>query len=108
MTAPVSAGSSSTRIASGIESISCSGRVMRSKNALSGRKASFTVRSASSPCSSACITGPWRRFANVSEGSKKTGTRLTVAVAAPESRFVDPGPIDAVHASVESRLQLRA
>ncbi len=81
---------------------------MRSKNALSGRKESLTVRSRLEPCSSACITGPWRRFAKVSEGSSSTGTRFTVAVAAPVSRLVEPGPIEAVQASVESRLCSRA
>ncbi len=45
---------------------------------------------------------PWRRLANVSDGSRSTGTRLTVAVAAPVIMFVAPGPIEAVHASVDS------
>ena len=74
-------------------SSSCSGRVIRSKNALSGRNASFTVRSrlerrARAPASPA----PGAGSANVSEGSSSTGTRLTVAVAAPVSRLVEPGP----------------
>ena len=55
-------------------------------------------------CSRACSTGPWRLFANVSDGNNRTGRRFTVAVAAPETRLVEPGPIDAEHASVASRL----
>jgi hypothetical protein len=101
--APVSAGSSSTRIASGSAVISCSARVMRSKNRLSGRKLSLTLASALTGCSSCCSTGPWRRLANVSDGSSRTGSRFVVAVAAPVSMFVEPGPIDAVQASVAVR-----
>ena len=44
----------------------------------------------------------------MSDGSSSTGTRLTVAVAAPVSRLVEPGPIEAVQASVESRFVARA
>ena len=82
---------------------SCSGREMRSKKRLTGRKASLTVRSASTGCSSCCSTGPCLRLANVSLGRSSTGRRLIVAVAAPVSMFVAPGPIEAVQASVESR-----
>ena len=42
-TAPVSAGSVSARIACMSEGSSCSGRLMRSKNALTGRNASLHV-----------------------------------------------------------------
>ncbi len=54
------------------------------------------------------MTGPWRRVAKVSDASSSTGTRFTVALAAPVSRLVEPGPIEAVHASVERRLLARA
>ena len=43
-TAPVSAGLASTRKALGSAVISCSGRVIRSKNAETGRNESLTVR----------------------------------------------------------------
>ena len=82
---------------------SCSGRATRSKKRLYGRKASLTVRSASTGCSSCWSTGPCRRLANVSLGSSRTGSRFAVAVAAPVSMFDEPGPIEAVHASVASR-----
>jgi hypothetical protein len=39
----------------------------------------------------------------VSPASSSTGSRFVVAVAAPVTRFVAPGPIDAVQASVASR-----
>ena len=103
VTAPASAGSSSTRIASGSASSSCSGRATRSKCRLSGRNASLTDTSPAPACSSCWSTTPDRRDANVSAGSSSTGRRLTVAVAAPVSMFVAPGPIEAVQASVCSR-----
>jgi hypothetical protein len=58
VTAPVSAGLVRTRIASGSAVRSCSGRLMRSKNRLTGRKQSLTLTSASFGCSSCCRTGP--------------------------------------------------
>ncbi len=39
----------------------------------------------------------------MSPGRSSTGSRFVVAVAAPVTRFVAPGPIDAVQASVDSR-----
>ena len=60
----------------------------------------MTLTSPSIACSSSWRTGPWRRLAKVSLGSSSTGSRLVVAVAAPVSMFVEPGPIDAVQASV--------
>ena len=39
----------------------------------------------------------------VSDGSSRTGSRLMVAVAAPVIMLVEPGPMDAVQASVASR-----
>ena len=58
VTAPVSAGSVSTRMASGNAVRSCSGREIRSKKRLTGRKQSFTLTSADTQCSSCCNTGP--------------------------------------------------
>jgi hypothetical protein len=63
----------------------------------------LTETSASIGCSSCWSTTPDRRLANVSAGRSRTGSRFTVAVAAPVSMFVAPGPIEAVHASVCSR-----
>ena len=58
--------------------------------------------------SSSCSTGLATRVANTSPGSNSTGSRLTVASAAPVTMFVAPGPIDDVHASVDSRFRVRA
>ena len=63
----------------------------------------MTVTSACVGCSSCWSTGPWRRLAKVSLGSSSTGRRFVVAVAAPVSMLVEPGPMDAVHASVARR-----
>ena len=57
VTAPVSAGSVSTRIAPSSADGSCSGRLTRSKNLDSGRNASLTVTSAAYGCSSSWSTG---------------------------------------------------
>ncbi len=46
VTAPAASGSSSTRIASGSAASSCSGRAMRSKKRLTGRRHSLTDQSA--------------------------------------------------------------
>ena len=108
VTAPVSTGSVSTRIACNIAEKICSGRVMRSKYRESGLNASLTERVASCGCSSCCKTGSGARFANVSDGKSKTGKRFVVATAAPVSMFVAPGPTDAVHANVERRRFIRA
>jgi hypothetical protein len=48
------------------------------------------------------------RVANTSDGSSSTGIRLVVASAAPVTMFVEPGPIDAVHAMAWRRLRIRA
>jgi hypothetical protein len=98
----------STRIASSAAGTSCSGRSIRSKKRDTGRKASFTDTVASCGTSSCCSTGCGRRDAKVSLGSSSTGRRFTVASAAPVTMFVAPGPIDVVHAQVESRLRWRA
>ena len=81
---------------------------MRSKNLESGLKASLTVIDKSYGCSSCCSTGSAARFAKVSDGSNKTGSRLVVATAAPVSIFVAPGPTDAVQANVARRRFMRA
>ena len=44
----------------------------------------------------------------MSPGSRRTGSRLIVASAAPVTMLVAPGPIDDVQASVESRFFIRA
>ena len=108
MTAPVSAGSVSTRIACGALAISISGRQIRSKNRETGRNASFTVTSGPSEYSSCWSTGSGLRLANTSEGSSSTGMRSIVARAAPVSMLVEPGPIEAVTAKVWSRFLVRA
>ena len=102
-TAPASTGSVSTRMAAGSAVSSCSGRVMRSKKRQTGRNASLTVTSASSGCCSCCSTGPWCLVAYVSPGSSSTGSRLTVASAAPVTMFSAPGPIEEVTARVARR-----
>ena len=58
--------------------------------------------------SSSCSTGAATRVAKTSLGSSSTGSRLTVASAAPVSMLVEPGPIDAVQAIVDSRFLIRA
>jgi hypothetical protein len=108
VTAPALSGSSSAATAAGRAVRSCSGRAIRSKNADTGRKASFTETSPRAGSSSDCIGGPCNRDANVSEGNSRTGTRFTVAAAAPVSMFVEPGPMEAEQASVDSRCRARA
>ena len=108
VTAPVSTGSVSTRIAPSSADGSCSGRLTRSKNFDSGRKASLTVTSAAYGSSSSWSTGEDTRVAKVPDGSSSTGRRLIVARAAPVSMFVEPGPTDAVHAHVCRRSFWRA
>ena len=58
--------------------------------------------------SSCCSTGGATLEANTSPGSSSTGRRLTVAVAAPVTRLVAPGPIEVVQAKVARRLRMRA
>jgi len=69
---------------------------------------SFTETSYVVGDSSSCSTGPLTRVAKTSPGSSRTGRRLIVARAAPVTRFVAPGPIEVVQASVESRSRMRA
>src|SRR5260370_41890903 len=54
--------------------------------------------------SSCCKTGATLRRAKMSPGSRSTGRRLIVAVAAPVTMLVAPGPIDEVQANVCRRV----
>ena len=98
VTAPVSAGSVSTRIASS----SAGDQLLRPRDpvevARDRLEASLTDMSASCGASICCSTGCGARVANVSPGSSSTGSRLTVASAAPVTMFVAPGPTEDVHA----------
>ncbi len=47
-------------------------------------------------------------MANTSEGNSSTGSRFTVARAAPVTMLVAPGPTEVVQASVASRLRILA
>ena len=98
VTAPVAAGSVSTRIAASADGISCSGRLMRSQKRETGLKQSLTETSSELGSSSSCSTGLATRVAKMSPGSSSTGSRLMVASAAPVTMLVEPGPTDAVHA----------
>jgi hypothetical protein len=84
------------------------GRLMRSKKRDTGRKASLTETSSERGSSSSCSTGLADARGEDVAGSSSTGRRLIVASAAPVTMFVAPGPIDDVHASVDSRLRMRA
>ena len=108
VTAPVSAGSVSTRMAASSADGSCSGRQTRSKNRETGRNASLTDTSWAPGCSSSWSTGGATLVANTSPGSSSTGSRLIVASAAPVTMFVAPGPIEEVQAKADSRLRARA
>src|SRR4029450_1519594 len=73
---------------------SWSARLIRSQKRDTGRKASLALTSGP-PADSCCwSTGGATREANRSPGSSSTGRRLTVAVAAPVTMLVAPGPID--------------
>ncbi len=87
---------------------SCSGRLMRSQKRETGLKQSLTETSYEVGSSSSWSTGLAARVAKMSPGSRSTGSRLTVASAAPVTMFVAPGPIDDVQASVDSRFFIRA
>ena len=108
VTAPVSAGSVSTRIAASSADGSCSGRLIRSQNRDTGLNASLTLTSYERGSSSSCSTGLATRVAKKSLGSSSTGMRLMVASAAPVTMLVEPGPIEAVQAKVASRFRIRA
>ena len=108
VTAPVSAGSVSTRIAASSADGSCSGRLIRSQNRDTGLNASFTLTSYERGSSSSCSSGLAARVAKKSLGSSRTGMRLMVASAAPVTMLVEPGPIEAVQAKACSRFRIRA
>ena len=108
VTAPVSTGSVSTRIAPKSAEKTCSGRCTRSKKRERGLKASLTEIDASCGTSSCCNTGSDERLAKVSDGSKSTGKRFVVATAAPVNILVAPGPTEAAHAKVARRRLMRA
>ena len=86
----------------------CSGRVMRSQYFETACSVSFTVTSPRDGTSSCCSTGSEARDANTSPGRSSTGSRFTVASAAPVTRFVAPGPMDVVQAKVDRRSFIRA
>ena len=52
--------------------------------------------------------GETRRVANMSPGKSSTGSRFTVAAAAPVTIFVAPGPMEDVQANVASRFFILA
>ena len=54
------------------------------------------------------LTGGPTLVAKVSPGSSSTGSRLTVAAAAPVTMLVAPGPIEEVQAKVARRLRCLA
>ncbi|GAB3906658.1 hypothetical protein GCM10027612_78340 [Microbispora bryophytorum subsp. camponoti] len=108
VTAPVSAGSVSTRMAPSSAAGSCSGRLTRSQKRLTGLRQSLTLTSYDRGSSSSCSTGEETRVANRSPGSSSTGSRSIVASAAPVTMLVAPGPIELVQASVDSRSDCRA
>ena len=108
VTAPVSAGSVSTRMAPSALGISCSGRLIRSQKRETGLKASLTEMSRLRGSSSCWSTGSGNRVAKMSEGRISTGTRSIVASAAPVIMLVDPGPMEAVHAKACKRFLVRA
>ena len=108
MTAPVSAGSVSTRIAASSAEGSCSGRLIRSKKRDTGRNASLTADVVGARVLELLQHRVATRVAKMSPGSSSTGSRLIVASAAPVTMLVAPGPIEVVHANVDSRLRMRA
>ena len=106
--APVSAGFVSTRIAASEAGITCSGREIRSKYRETGRNESLTETSPAHGTSSCWSTGSGACPAKMSPGRSSTGSRFTVASAAPVSMFVAPGPIELVHTRAPSRFRIRA
>ena len=102
VTAPVSAGLVKVRMASSSAVGSWSGRLMRSQYFDTGLNASLAEESQEKLDSSCCRTAPVRRLAKMSLG-RHTGSRLTVAVAAPVIMLVAPGPIEVVQAIAPRR-----
>ena len=109
VTAPVSAGSVSTRIAAR----SAAGQLLGTLHPVEparDRPEGIVDRHIprARTCSSCWSTGSAGWPAKTSAGRSSTGRRLTVARAAPVTMFVAPGPTDDVQASVESRFRIRA
>jgi len=88
--------------------INCSGRWIRSKYRDTGRKQSFTDTSWVDSDSSCWSTGATLRRAKTSPGSSSTGSRLIVAIAAPVTMLVAPGPMEEVQAIAPMRRHVRA
>ena len=99
-TAPVSAGSVSTRMALIRAVISCSGRATRSQYLQTGRNASFVVMPRQEGCSICCSTGSGWRVEKASPGKSSSGILLTVAQAAAVTMLAAPGPIDEAQAMI--------
>ena len=76
--------------------MSCSGRVIRSKYRLTGRKASLTVIVGSPNGSTCWSTGSGARPWKVSPGRRRTGIRFAWATPAAVTMLSAPGPIDDV------------
>jgi hypothetical protein len=108
VTAPVSAGLVRVRMASSSAVGSWSGRLIRSQYFETALKASLTEESHDDGDSTCCSTGPVRRLAKMSLGRHSTGSRFTVAVAAPVTIFVAPGPIEVEQASAPRRFFILA
>ena len=102
-TGPHSAGSVIVRIACGSAARICSGRTMRSKNRVTGRRLSLALMSPQWKSSTCCSTGSGARDAKVSPGNSSTGRRFTWASAAAVTRLVAPGPMLVVTAMTRRR-----
>ena len=107
-TAPVLAGSVSTRMALSMALMSCSGRTTRSQYRHTGRKASLVDRLRSWVCSTCWSTGSGWRQAYTSPGRISTGMLLAVAVAAAVTMLAAPGPTEEVTAMIFFRLHCLA
>src|SRR5687768_2565773 len=102
VTAPVSDGEVRIRIALGKAAINCSGLLIRSQYFETGLKQSLTDISLLYGYSNCCNTGSTARLAKISPGNNNTGSLLIVAVAAPVTILVAPGPIDVVQTNAPS------
>src|SRR4051812_40368763 len=103
VTAPVSAGLVKGRMASSSAGGGWSGRLIRSQYFGTGLNASLAEETQGKLDSSCCRTAPVRRLAKMSLGRHSTGSRFTVAVAAPVIMLVAPGPIDVLQAIAPRR-----
>ena len=66
--------------------------------------ADVVVSDSESVCSNCWSTGSGWRDAKVSAGNSRSGTLLTVAVAAAVTILAEPGPIEEAHAMILRRL----